>query len=111
MSEVTPRSRPAISYRYQMHDIGVFTEIYLPKKIAYQGILYETLKRGFDFEAVKRRLMRFAKDIREFLENYTWLGDYIQLNENSLQALKERFKKVNQLYWGYSMYEVDGVFF
>lgn len=106
MSEATPALQSSINYRYQMHEIGLFTEIYLPKKAIYQEVLYQTLTDGFEFDKkIKPHFKKFEKEIVDFLECYSWLKEY------PVGKAQERFSQTKQLYWGYSMYEVDGVFF
>jgi hypothetical protein len=89
-------------YQFQAYQPGVFVELYLPKKSMYQGMLYEALTDGFNFEKVKRHFSDEAKreKIYHLLETY-----------DELKNIEKRINEIEPFYWGYSMYEVDGVFF
>lgn len=89
-------------YQFQSYVPGVFVEIYLPKKSMYQGMLYESLIEGFDFEKVKKHFLDESKRAKI----YQLLKDY-----DEVKNIEERVEKIEPFYWGYSMYEVDGVFF
>jgi hypothetical protein len=89
-------------YRFQSYLPGTFVELYLPKKSMYQGILYEALVEGFNFEKVKLHFLDESK--REMI--YSLLKDY-----DEVKSIEERVNSIEPFYWGYSMYEVDGVFF
>jgi hypothetical protein len=72
--------------------------VYLPKRFGHQGTLYEMLTRGFEWQHVREhfnldRKRRAAMD--ELLKEYT-----IPLSIDT----------INEFFWVYSMYEVDGVF-
>ena len=102
---------PPFSYRFNRFEPALFVEIYLPKKIRYQGTLYTSLRTGFDFEQIKRHLItpdHFAK-ISEFLEDYDTIYDMYKRND--ITEITERVAVMQQSFSGYSMYEVDGVFF
>lgn len=89
-------------YQFQSYQPGVFIELYLPKKAIYQGMLYEALTDGFDFEKVKSHFLDEAKraKIYQLLDTY-----------DEVKNIDERINEFEPFYWGYSMYEVDGVFF
>ena len=88
-------------YRFHEFEPGVFVEIYLPKKAKFQGTLYDTLTKGFNFDNVKDHFLSSKKsDIWQFLEKYGRIRDYSE----------ERINVFPELFWGYSVYEVDGVF-
>jgi hypothetical protein len=88
-------------YHFHGYEPGIFAEVYLPKKAKYQGKLYETLTNGFDIERVKANFKEKKEYISILLKNFTEVGGYTD----------ERIDSMEPLYWGYSMYEVDGVFF
>lgn len=88
-------------YRFRPFEPGIFVEVYLPKRSGYQGTLYETLTNGFDWQHVRDhftvdRKRRAAID--ELLKQYTEFYDPLSIDT------------IDQFFWGYSMYEVDGVF-
>ncbi len=76
------------------------TEVFLPKKSKYQGRLYETLTNGFDIKKVKDNFKKNRKQIAVLLEDFSEVGEITDKRINSMKSL----------FWGYSMYEVDGVF-
>jgi len=81
---------------------GIFVELYLSKKAKYQRILYKTLTNGFDFELVKRHFLGSKKkQIQTVLEHHS------QWRKYSDKSIREMVP----FYWGYSLYEVDGVFY
>lgn len=86
-------------YETQPADPGILFEIYFPKKINYQSAIYETLKKGNDHEYVL---------------------DYLEKNEEHIRLLfppklrirlNKRRSTWEQVYFGFSLYEVDGAFF
>jgi hypothetical protein len=103
--------RHTFPYHFNTFDVGVFIEIYLPKKIRYQGLLYNSLRTGFDFEAVKTHLKspdKFTR-IREFFEDDEALCELYDFGDSD--AIRARVEDMEETFYGYSMYEVDGVFF
>jgi hypothetical protein len=89
-------------YKFNYGQPGHFIEIYLPKKAVYQGALYDALTEGFDHKKVKQH----------FIDNHTYVASFLESNEELFGAFKgERYKGMNPCYFGYSLYELDGVFF
>lgn len=90
-------------YQYFPNESGLFTELYLPKKADFQGTLYKVLTEGFDLDKVKAHFRDPAKQptIRRMLLNYPRVERYTDADVDHLE----------QLFLGYSMYEVDGVYF
>ena len=89
-------------YCAKLPDSGIFVEIYLPKKSVFQGTLFDTLTNGFDIQKIKSHFRNNKKKnkIRELLKNYR-INDYTDEMINSFPGI----------FCGYSMYEVDGVFY
>jgi hypothetical protein len=81
---------------------GIYVELYLPKKSKYQETLYETLTRGFDLKKVKEHFLDTTKRplIQSVLQYHPQWSNYSD----------EYIDGMEQFYWGYSLYEVDGVF-
>jgi len=104
-------TKQPFGYRFNRFKPALFVEIYLPKKIRYQGALYECLRAGFDFAAVQTHLQDSAHfmHIAEFLDDYEEL--YEIYNGGNIAQVSERVNRMEQVFYGYSMYEVDGVFF
>ena len=88
-------------YEFCRGEPAVFSEIYLPKKSVYQGRLYDTLTRGFDIDNIKEHFIKKESKIKELLRRYNRLVGYDR-------AFIDEFPRV---FFGYSMYEVDGVFY
>jgi hypothetical protein len=97
-------------YQFRLAEPAVFVEMYLPKKISYQGELYDILEIGFDFDGIVdyfQTLTVLEKNrIKSLLTGYPEL--YQVLDSPDFNTRVERMKPV---FCGYSMYEVDGVFF
>jgi hypothetical protein len=91
-----------LGYRVHTGEPGIFVEIYLPKKSELQGRLYDALTRGFDVEAVRQHFRDPARKdrIRELFHHY----------DPDLAYDDERIGSLREVFFGYSMYEVDGVF-
>jgi hypothetical protein len=98
-------------YKFNSYDPAIFVEIYLPKKIRHQGVLYKSLRTGFNFGEVKKHLIdqkEFA-NISEFLEDYKGLYELYQRADT--HEIADRVGKMEETFYGFSMYEVNGVFF
>jgi hypothetical protein len=97
-------------YTMQVSEPGIFFEFYLPKKSRLQGALFRTLTNGFKLEEVKRhfRCLRLARDpsVIEKVRALT-IPAWTMLQEELTQDEIEAFPRV---FFGYSMYEVDGVY-
>lgn len=90
-------------YQFYPGEGGIFVEIYLPKRADFQGRLYDSLTKGFDLEKVKAHFKsEKAANIRKLLlKYYDEIANYTD----------ETIDKMETVFWGYSMYEVDGVFY
>ena len=89
---------------YQMsgYEIGTYFEIYLPKKVHYQPFLFEVLTRGFNRKDVQKHFLK--KGNRKVIR--TLLGPRSPWSNYDTKYVKS----LPQFLYGYSMYEVDGVF-
>ena len=92
-----------ISYTVNLSETGIQTEVYLPKNSYFQGTLYVTLTKGFNHNHVKRTLVRNIDEIKNLMDKFT-----VPLISKGLE--EKRIEAMKQIFWGYSMYEVDGVF-
>jgi len=95
---------PDYPYIVRPQEPAVFVELYLPKKAVFQGVLYDTLTSGFRLSTVKEHFLDpdpgKQQKIRSLLGK-SWTGvDYTT-------ADIEKFRRV---FFGYSMYDVNGVF-
>lgn len=91
-------------YKFLPAVSAIFVEIFLPKKAKYQGTLYDTLTNGFKLNYKEHFNGEKRADIQHFLEEYTLEGENISEMIDGFVERGERF------FFGYSMYEVDGVF-
>src|SRR3954447_14572795 len=96
-----------MEYRFRRGTPAILVEIYLPKKSAFQGALYEALTEGNDPVKLKEHLLAHADKIRSMLHN-DWTEAAAHLTESFVDELAA---SIGDIYRGYSMYEVDGVFF
>jgi hypothetical protein len=89
-------------YQYQRNEAGLFTELYLPKKAEFQGTLYKVLTEGFDLARLKAHFRDPDKQpgIRRILRGYPRVEHYTEADVEALRPL----------FFGYSLYEVDGVY-
>lgn len=86
-----------IGYEFNPSEHGIFVEVYLPKKAEFQGTLYQALTEGFDIEKVRLHFREKRDRIDAFLK-----GHY---------SCEGRIEQMQQVFYGYSMYEVDGVYY
>jgi hypothetical protein len=89
-------------YQYQRNEAGLFTELYLPKKAEFQGTLYKVLTEGFDLGKLRAHFRDPARQpgIRRMLRGYPRVENYTDADVEALRPL----------FFGYSLYEVDGVY-
>jgi hypothetical protein len=76
--------------------------IYLPKRADFQGTLYKVLTEGFDLGKLKAHFRDAERQpgIRRMLHGYHRLENYTDADVEALRPL----------FFGYSLYEVDGVY-
>lgn len=91
----------SVPYTSLIYEPAHFIEVYLPKRAEYQGALYRSLVNGLEVKNVRRHFSDESKKprIKKFLNEFA-----INLYTDDLA---ETFPKI---FYGYSMYEVDGVF-
>ncbi len=91
------------SYTLFNYEPGIFAEVYLPKKSLFQGTLYDALTNGFSITNIKNHFKNRGKEakIRALLKRYDAVHDYTD----------DTIDQFPFLFYGYSMYEVDGVFY
>lgn len=90
---------PMPRYQTEVAEPGIMFEIYLPKKLEYQSRLYETLRDGHTHEKVTDWLLTHQDHVRPLLPPVL------------RHAFPRRMETRHEVYFGFSMYEVDGVFF
>jgi len=97
----------AMQYLFKRGRPAIFFEIYLPKKSGFQEPLYNALTEGRKSEAVREYLLENADDIQAMLSR-----DWPELSDAfSKDFIEQCAADVPKVYVGYSMYEVDGVYF
>jgi hypothetical protein len=91
-------------YVLQKTELGTNVELLLPKKAYYQGVLYDTLTDGFNPEKVTA----YLQDPERSTRIMDYLNAYMTVNKKSYDWY---LSKIDKIFKGYSMYEVDGVFY
>ena len=86
-------------YEFHPGEASVFVEIYLPKKSRFQRELYNALTDAFDPAKVRAHLGQHEARVREFMKDYY------------KEFLPEAVETMGRVMDGYSLYEVDGVFY
>src|SRR4051794_39536717 len=110
---------PATRYVFQRSDPGFYSEIYFPKKAAYQGAIFDALRNGFHADRVQDYLKRRAADLLVELKQWPQLlapGQYDRDSGVPPQPLTrrhavQRIGMYESVFRGYSLYAVDGVYF
>lgn len=107
-------------YLFTRGQRGIFSEVYFPKKVAYQGTIFTALEEGHDEGVVKTYLEDNARSLLIELADYPYdLFDPYRYGtvrrpskqESPLTKAKKRIGMYVSPFKGWSMYEVDGVFF
>ena len=91
-------------YQFQNGEIGVMTEFLLPKKIEYQGKLFNSLVKGLNNFSYYDYFNENKLSIEFLLKNYMNLNEMAKINLGKFD------KYYNDIFQGYSLYEVDGVY-
>jgi hypothetical protein len=94
-------------YVFQRGVPGIYAEIYLPKKTGFQGPLYSALTEGRNPDIIRKHFASYKNRIKEILRK-DWPQLESRLNDDFINTLADN---IRDIYIGYSMYEVDGVFF
>ncbi|OGZ53675.1 MAG: hypothetical protein A3B25_01360 [Candidatus Ryanbacteria bacterium RIFCSPLOWO2_01_FULL_48_26] len=106
------------AYLFGRSERGFFAEVYFPKKVAYQGTIFRALEDGYNEKIVKQYLIErieiLLTELPEYPANVFDPYRYGTL-EGSTESKKEKVQKRIDMYTspfkGWSMYEVDGMFF
>jgi len=105
-------------YRFISAEPSIQVELFLPKKSSYQGILYDTLVRGLNLH---KPIQVKAENGLEYKTGFKVHFKSNEKREKSIRKLLKEYKIVTkyydefvnrqeQVFHGYSIYEVDGVF-
>lgn len=90
-------------YKFYPAEGAILAEIYLPKRAHFQGALYSALTEGFRIENIKKHFRDSTnrEKITDILQYF-----YPALANYTPEAIDD----FPDVFHGYSMYEVDGVF-
>jgi hypothetical protein len=108
----------AISYEFQPGKRSIFAEIYFPKKIAFQGAIFQALRDGLNEGFVKRKLEGYAPLLLEtelsvyphWFDPVRYTSAELRTNRPTNEEAQQRMAMYESPFYGWSMYEVDGVF-
>jgi hypothetical protein len=110
---------PSTRYVFHRSDPGFYSEIYFPKKAAYQGAIFDALRSGFHADQVQTYLKARAADLLLELKQWPQLLDPDQYDRDSgvpprplgRRDAVRRIDMYESVFRGYSLYSVDGVYF
>lgn len=107
--------RQNIPYLFQPQKRSIVAEVFFPKQAKYQGTIHETLEEGLREAHVRKYLVKSALAIQQELNYHTHLFDPNRYDGLSVSAPGEqdpvaRMQMYGSTFFGWSMYEVDGVF-
>jgi hypothetical protein len=113
-----PETESIISYEFEPGKRSIFAEIYFPKKIAYQGAIFKALRRGLNEKLVRGELVDFAQLLLEtelsvyphWFDPERYKTTELRTKRPTVEQAKERMAMYASPFYGWSMYEVDGVF-
>lgn len=91
-------------YRFHNAEIGVMYEIMLPKKIQYQGFLFNALVNGLQTFSFASYFEENKESVKQLFEDYS---DYLVGKRPEVELFDTDYAAIFQ---GYSMFEVNGVF-
>ncbi len=109
---------PTVSYEFEPGKRSIFAEIYFPKKVAYQGAIFEALEGGLKEEYVRTELVRLAQLLLgtelsvypHWFNPDRYTSDELPTERPTVEQAKARMNMYSSPFYGWSMYEVDGVF-
>lgn len=110
-----------VLYTFTQSERALFAEVYLPKKVVYQGTVFKVLRLGYNAKRVKRYLYEKAEYLLKELKMYQNIFNPYQYDEENsgrnlanppfptIQEAEQRIEMYASCFKGWSMYEVDGV--
>lgn len=107
-----------VSYEFQPGKRSIFAEIYFPKKIAFQGAIFQALRDGLDEGFVRRKLEGYAQLLLEtelsvyphWFDPDRYISAELRKDRPTNEEAQRRMAMYESPFGGWSMYEVDGVF-
>lgn len=112
-------AEPQPIYLFTRGEGVILAEVYFPKKVEYQSIIFDSLKDGYQEQDVKRYLHDNAESLLIELAGYANLFNPYQYGtlaipeavESTVAQARKRIEMYKSPFRGWSMYEVDGMFF
>ncbi len=103
------------TYLFTLRHPGVFSELYFPKRVAYQSEIVRALEEGVDSNIVKRYLTRNAGELIHELGAYPYILDPERYSgrrskEISISEIERRIEMYTNPFFGWSTYSVEGAF-
>lgn len=105
-------------YVFSRGESSIFTEIYFPRHAAYQAPIFTALQKGYSPQVVREYLMDYAGGLLVELVAYPHLFDPYRYRRRQprekgteLQQAEARIAMYRSPFRGWSLYQVDGVFF
>lgn len=115
MAEVQPEEP---RYVFGPGQRSIFTEIYFPRHAAYQGKIFDALQDGYSTQIVRKYLSDYAVNLLMELAAYPQLFDPYryrrrqpQQKGTEIEQARVRIAMYRSPFRGWSLYQVDGVFF
>jgi len=109
---------PEKVYFFNSSERGLFVEIYFPKRAAYYGRIFDSLRQGYDENIVKRYLREntpaLINEFQAFPDLFKpsrYTSTKFSRTSPSLEETLERIEMYKSPFRGWSTYSVDGVFF
>ena len=109
---------PETRYPFARSERGIFCEIYFPKRAAYMGKIFDSLRYGLNEKVVKKYLHRNVQALLDEFRSYPALFDpnnysttKPRTTSSSLEEARERIEMYKSPFAGWSIYSADGVFF
>lgn len=112
---VSPAIKP---YGFRPGRVGILAEVYFPKKVIYRQVVDKTLEEGLRVKIVKKYLLDEARslliELAEYPANLFDPGkyrrkDYVK-REVTLSQAERRIRMYRSPFYGWSLYEAEGVF-
>ena len=102
-------------YSFQPGQRCILAEIYLPFRVSTQGAIFDALRDGLDQAKVRTYFEHNAENVRKELNVYPhWFdpsryGDETEYQTDEARTVA-RLNQYEQVFYGWSEYEVNGVF-
>jgi len=111
-------SPPIITYPFRPSDQGSFFEVYIPKRAAYYGTIFNALRYGYEEAIVKKYLRESVahllvefKSLPDLFNPQRYTEAEIRQEPVTEQEARERIEMYKSHFKGWSIHAVDGVWF